>query len=190
MTLWETSPDLGDFPFEREAVRDCARTRRRGHPNYSSTPTFITENRTVNMATALRTLSTASRVGLRFKSTKVAVLGASGGIGQPLALLCKLSENIDEVACYDVAPVLPGVAAGAHRLQRARRPCLPSLALTRTLALSRSLALPHGRQDHRAPSVCRRLARHARHGPGGGAPRRGRGRDPRGRAAQAGHDAR
>ena len=55
--------------------------------------------------------STASRVGLRLKSTKVAVLGASGGIGQPLALLCKLSENIDEVACYDVAPVLPGVAA-------------------------------------------------------------------------------
>jgi len=62
---------------------------------------------------ALRTASrsTASRVGLRLKSTKVAVLGASGGIGQPLALLCKLSENIDEVACYDVAPVLPGVAA-------------------------------------------------------------------------------
>lgn len=98
------------------------------------------------MASVLRmaSRSTASRVGLRLKSTKVAVLGASGGIGQPLALLCKLSENIDEVACYDVAPVLPGVAAGAHRLQRARRPFLQSLAPTRTLALSRSLALPHG----------------------------------------------
>jgi len=43
-------------------------------------------------------------------STKVAVLGASGGIGQPLALLCKLSDNIDEVACYDVVGT-PGVAA-------------------------------------------------------------------------------
>jgi len=98
------------------------------------------------MATALRMASrfTASRVGLRLKSTKVAVLGASGGIGQPLALLCKLSENIDEVACYDVAPVLPGVAAGAYRLQRARRPCLQPPALTRTLARSRSIALPHG----------------------------------------------
>ena len=100
------------------------------------------------MATALlRTASrsTASHVGLRLKSTKVAVLGASGGIGQPLALLCKLSENIDEVACYDVAPVLPGVAAGAHRLQRARRPCLSSLALTLRLLLPRSIALPHWR---------------------------------------------
>ena len=73
----------------------------------------------------LRSASRASRVGLRLKSTKVAVLGASGGIGQPLALLCKLSENIDEVACYDVAPVLPGVAAGAYRLRPAPRPLLP-----------------------------------------------------------------
>merc|ERR1719172_481829 len=54
--------------------------------------------------------SAASRLGARFKSTKVAVLGASGGIGQPLALLCKLSDNIDEVACYDVVGT-PGVAA-------------------------------------------------------------------------------
>ena len=41
---------------------------------------------------------------------KVAVLGASGGIGQPLALLCKLSPLIDEVGCYDVVGT-PGVAA-------------------------------------------------------------------------------
>jgi malate dehydrogenase len=55
--------------------------------------------------------SAASRVGgIRFKSTKVAVLGAAGGIGQPLALLCKLSDHIDEVACYDVVGT-PGVAA-------------------------------------------------------------------------------
>ena len=45
------------------------------------------------------------------KHVKVAVLGAAGGIGQPLALLCKLSSNIDEVACYDVAPHTAGVAA-------------------------------------------------------------------------------
>ena len=54
---------------------------------------------------ARRTLASQSR------GMKVAVLGASGGIGQPLALLCKLSPQIDEVACYDVAPVTPGVAA-------------------------------------------------------------------------------
>merc|ERR1712238_160494 len=39
-----------------------------------------------------------------------AVLGAAGGIGQPLSLLCKLSEHIDELSCYDIVGT-PGVAA-------------------------------------------------------------------------------
>jgi malate dehydrogenase len=43
-------------------------------------------------------------------SAKVAVLGATGGIGQPLSLLCKLSPEIDELACYDIMGT-PGVAA-------------------------------------------------------------------------------
>merc|ERR1719162_2692515 len=43
-------------------------------------------------------------------SRKVAVLGAAGGIGQPLSLLCKLSEHIDELSCYDIVGT-PGVAA-------------------------------------------------------------------------------
>ena len=89
------------------------------------------------------TRSAASRVGLRLKSTKVAVLGAGGGIGQPLALLCKLSENIDEVACYDVTPVLPGVAAGAHRMPRGFP--VPRPSPTTTLCLHRPVALPHWR---------------------------------------------
>jgi malate dehydrogenase len=42
--------------------------------------------------------------------TKVAVLGAAGGIGQPLALLMKTSPLVTELACYDVAPFVPGVA--------------------------------------------------------------------------------
>jgi len=42
--------------------------------------------------------------------TKVAVLGAAGGIGQPLSLLLKLSPAISEVSCYDVVNA-PGVAA-------------------------------------------------------------------------------
>lgn len=41
---------------------------------------------------------------------KVAVVGAAGGIGQPLSLLLKLNENISDLALYDVAPVTPGVA--------------------------------------------------------------------------------
>jgi malate dehydrogenase len=59
------------------------------------------------LSRASRSLSAAAPS----RGLKVAVLGATGGIGQPLAMLCKLSPLIDEVACYDVAPVLPGVAA-------------------------------------------------------------------------------
>ena len=38
------------------------------------------------------------------------VLGAAGGIGQPLSLLLKLSPEVDELACYDIVGT-PGVAA-------------------------------------------------------------------------------
>uniref|UniRef100_A0A061RAG2 Malate dehydrogenase n=1 Tax=Tetraselmis sp. GSL018 TaxID=582737 RepID=A0A061RAG2_9CHLO len=48
----------------------------------------------------------ASSVGNR----KVAVVGASGGIGQPLSLLMKMSPSVSELALYDVANT-PGVAA-------------------------------------------------------------------------------
>lgn len=43
-------------------------------------------------------------------SAKVAILGAAGGIGQPLSMLCKLSNEIDELSCYDIVGT-PGVAA-------------------------------------------------------------------------------
>lgn len=42
---------------------------------------------------------------------KVAVVGAAGGIGQPLSLLMKLNGNVTDLSCYDVAPFTPGVAA-------------------------------------------------------------------------------
>lgn len=43
-------------------------------------------------------------------NTKVAILGASGGIGQPLSLLLKQNGAISELALYDIAHT-PGVAA-------------------------------------------------------------------------------
>ena len=45
-----------------------------------------------------------------FQATKVAVLGSSGGIGQPLSLLLKLNPRVSELALYDVVGG-PGVAA-------------------------------------------------------------------------------
>ncbi|KCV68155.1 malate dehydrogenase, NAD-dependent [Fonticula alba] len=44
------------------------------------------------------------------ESTKVAVLGAAGGIGQPLSLLLKSSPLVDHLSLYDVVNT-PGVAA-------------------------------------------------------------------------------
>ncbi|KAF1345156.1 lactate/malate dehydrogenase [Delphinella strobiligena] len=44
------------------------------------------------------------------QASKVAVLGAGGGIGQPLSLLLKLNPRVTELALYDVRGA-PGVAA-------------------------------------------------------------------------------
>ena len=41
---------------------------------------------------------------------KVAILGAAGGIGQPLALLLKMNPFVTNLALYDIANT-PGVAA-------------------------------------------------------------------------------
>jgi len=44
------------------------------------------------------------------QATKVAVLGAAGGIGQPLSLLLKLNNRVSDLALYDIRGTL-GVAA-------------------------------------------------------------------------------
>jgi len=45
-----------------------------------------------------------------FSTKKVCVIGAAGGIGQPLSLLLKNSPLVGQLNLYDVAPVTPGVA--------------------------------------------------------------------------------
>ncbi len=44
------------------------------------------------------------------EARKVALLGAAGGIGQPLALLLKMNKLVTDLALYDIANVV-GVAA-------------------------------------------------------------------------------
>jgi malate dehydrogenase len=62
-------------------------------------------------ATRFASQTTARSVAAtRAMSTKVAVLGAGGGIGQPLSMLLKLSPHVDELSCYDIVGT-PGVAA-------------------------------------------------------------------------------
>jgi hypothetical protein len=72
----------------------------------NTTPAFY-------IAPALKMFSTLSRKfisGVSSRSYKVAVLGASGGIGQPLALLLKLDPRVTELSLFDVVRT-PGVAA-------------------------------------------------------------------------------
>ncbi|KAF3788384.1 malate dehydrogenase [Nymphaea thermarum] len=61
-------------------------------------------------ASASRCFSSASG-----PDRKVAVLGAAGGIGQPLALLMKLNPLVSSLALYDIAGT-PGVAADVSHI--------------------------------------------------------------------------
>ncbi|PWS23238.1 malate dehydrogenase, partial [Enterococcus faecium] len=58
-----------------------------------------------------RSLSTSSQ-----SHAKVAVLGASGGIGQPLSLLLKNSPQVSHLSLYDIAHT-PGVAADLSHIE-------------------------------------------------------------------------
>jgi malate dehydrogenase len=57
---------------------------------------------------------------LRVAQFNVAVLGAAGGIGQPLALLLKMSPHIEELRLYDVANT-QGVAVDLSHMDTAPR---------------------------------------------------------------------
>ena len=54
--------------------------------------------------------SKVASMSMSTSSRKVTVLGAAGGIGQPLSLLLKLSPRVGVLSCYDIVGT-PGVAA-------------------------------------------------------------------------------
>mmetsp|Transcript_114566 Transcript_114566/g.370384 ORF Transcript_114566/g.370384 Transcript_114566/m.370384 type:complete len:345 (-) Transcript_114566:136-1170(-) len=66
--------------------------------------------RTSAVRAATRPLSRAASLQQE-RGFKASVLGAAGGIGQPLALLLKLNPRVTTLTCFDVAPIVPGVAA-------------------------------------------------------------------------------
>lgn len=49
------------------------------------------------------------------RQTKVAVLGAGGGIGQPLSLLLKINPLVTQLSLYDIRGA-PGVAADVSHI--------------------------------------------------------------------------
>ncbi|KAG2433526.1 hypothetical protein HYH02_012644 [Chlamydomonas schloesseri] len=66
--------------------------------------------RRVSGRAAAPMVSARGRKALVCEARKVALLGAAGGIGQPLALLLKMNKFVTELALYDIANVV-GVAA-------------------------------------------------------------------------------
>ena len=71
-----------------------------------------------------KTSSSLFQIGRRAMSSsssaKVAVLGAAGGIGQPLSMLLKLSPVVDELTCYDIVGA-PGVAADLAHVSQIKK---------------------------------------------------------------------
>ena len=95
------------------------------HPSVSNTLSHIKDLRT--MFTTASTIAsrrlTAITTERFFSNTtamgkKVCVLGAGGGIGQPLSLLLKLSTQVSELSCYDIVGT-PGVAADLSHIPTA-----------------------------------------------------------------------
>ncbi|KAK8913925.1 hypothetical protein KSP39_PZI024393 [Platanthera zijinensis] len=78
-------------------LRSAAAALRRGH---SSSPSPVHG----------RPFSSGS-----FPDRKVAILGAAGGIGQPLSLLLKLNPLVSSLSLYDIAGT-PGVAADVSHI--------------------------------------------------------------------------
>jgi hypothetical protein len=128
---------------------------------------------------------------------QVAVLGAAGGIGQPLSLLLKMNPLVSQLSLYDIANT-PGVAADLSHCNtpaQARGPLRAAATGAHTpqqlLPSPETLQLPpcfwpsaaHGWRSIRAGPGLRRPR------PAGGcADGRRSGHHPRRRAAQAGHD--
>lgn len=84
---------------------------------------------------AVRALGSAQSRARLFSSTaarqtKVAVLGASGGIGQPLSLLLKLDPLVSSLSLYDIR-LAPGVAADVSHVDTPGEVSILFLKLTK-----------------------------------------------------------
>ena len=72
---------------------------------------------------------------------QVAILGAAGGIGQPLSLLMKMNPLVSKLAIYDIANT-PGVGADlSHCNTPAQARCVYTRRIPRLTQNSRSLIL-------------------------------------------------
>ena len=145
--------------------------------------------RVASAAPVKRSACRASRALPVIECKRVAVLGAAGGIGQPLSLLLKMNKCVTELALYDIGNV-KGVAADLSHCNTPVKVC----------------CVVWGESNHRRSALCLRPLRpkidgeRTQHNVGDGLhwARRARGGaqglrpgdHSRRRAAQARHDAR
>jgi malate dehydrogenase len=83
------------------------------HFLFSSSLLLLTENKPFIMFAATRVSAFAAKRAFSTSAanlSKVAVLGAAGGIGQPLSLLLKENPHVTHLSLYDIVNT-PGVAA-------------------------------------------------------------------------------
>jgi len=79
------------------------------------------------------------------KNFKVAVVGAYGGIGQPLALLTKLNPDVKHLSLYDLNPATPGAGADlSHIPTPAKVSAFSGDELGKCLAGSDIIIIPAG----------------------------------------------
>ena len=84
-------------------------------------PAMLTRSAARILSTT-RAFSTSSA-----RQTKVAVLGAGGGIGQPLSLLLKVDPLVSSLSLYDIRGA-PGVAADVSHIDTDSAVCCISSA--------------------------------------------------------------
>ncbi|PSR72883.1 hypothetical protein PHLCEN_2v11250 [Hermanssonia centrifuga] len=108
---------------------------------------------------ALRTLSQSRQFSSSAsRQTKVAVLGAGGGIGQPLSLLLKLNPLVSELSLYDIRGA-PGVAADVSHIDSASEVYgYPADQLDKALEGVKVVVIPAGVPRKTNASIVRDLA--------------------------------
>jgi hypothetical protein len=118
-TAWNRVESYEEYDF---AIKNAIYISLCHHKKRTLNPISILNMFSHKLAAASKTLLSGNK-SLFYSSTtamgkKVAVLGAAGGIGQPLSLLLKLSPLITELSCYDIVGT-PGVAADLSHIPSA-----------------------------------------------------------------------
>jgi hypothetical protein len=75
------------------------------------------------------------------RQTKVAVLGAGGGIGQPLSLLLKIDPLVSSLSLYDIRGA-PGVAADVSHINYNSSVCCLAIPFTSQVSTSACADMP------------------------------------------------